>query len=489
MPEGSNWLLIVIFVLLLLLIWWLLRSSRDTGRRGASGTVTTGSDRVAPPALSTGSAGSTLAVPSRVDDLRLGAAPRIFPESVFAPVEDPAAGYVEPAADPEMSGPAWNVEVPAVDLPDGQAPEFPLTAPEVDLPVRAAGASVFDADGPSTDLPEAEAPDLGWGSPAVTVPDAEAPDFAVEAPDFGVEAPDFGVEAPDFGVEAPAAEVPVWAAEVPVVSGADLGVGGAEVDLADGTVAAESVLGADADADADDVDASTTGDDELVAVSLSPAAEDVLEADVARFDTEGGIDVPAVAVDTTDAEMPATDESGDEVAEGTVEDLAATEGTVEDLAATEGTVEDLAATEGTVDLVATEGTVEDLAATEGTVDSVATEGGTLAGRPDLTSEAAGTVDGSWGWFETTPVPGANLEGGGVEGTRHHEHEVVDGGWSVGSAATIADGCMPLGHPIKGVFALGIYQVPGSDWYDATVPDVWFIDEDTAQRAGFTRGEG
>ena len=187
--------------------------------------------------------------------------------------------------------------------------------------------------------------------------------------------------------------------------------------------------------------------------------------------------------------MPATDESGDEVAEGTVEDLAATEGTVEDLAATEGTVEDLAATEGTVDLVATEGTVEDLAATEGTVDSVATEGGTLAGRPDLTSEAAGTVDGSWGWFETTPVPGANLEGGGVEGTRHHEHEVVDGGWSVGSAATIADGCMPLGHPIKGVFALGIYQVPGSDWYDATVPDVWFIDEDTAQRAGFTRGEG
>jgi hypothetical protein len=50
--------------------------------------------------------------------------------------------------------------------------------------------------------------------------------------------------------------------------------------------------------------------------------------------------------------------------------------------------------------------------------------------------------------------------------------------------------MPLGHPIKGVFAYGmVYQVPGSDWYDATEADVWFTDEDAAQRAGFHRGEG
>ena len=72
----------------------------------------------------------------------------------------------------------------------------------------------------------------------------------------------------------------------------------------------------------------------------------------------------------------------------------------------------------------------------------------------------------------------------------HEHAVVDGGWSVGSAAPNEDGCMPLGHPIKGVFAYGmVYQVPGSDWYDATEADVWFTDEDAAQRAGFHRGEG
>ena len=71
----------------------------------------------------------------------------------------------------------------------------------------------------------------------------------------------------------------------------------------------------------------------------------------------------------------------------------------------------------------------------------------------------------------------------------HDHAVIDGGWSVGSAAPLEDGCMPLGHPIKGVFALGIYQVPGSSWYDQTTPDVWFLDEESAQRAGFRRGEG
>ncbi|GAA1805812.1 hypothetical protein GCM10009811_31700 [Nostocoides veronense] len=90
------------------------------------------------------------------------------------------------------------------------------------------------------------------------------------------------------------------------------------------------------------------------------------------------------------------------------------------------------------------------------------------------------------------VYGESDEGGVVttrDGAAYHQHEVRDGGWSVGSAAPIEDGCQPLGHPIKGVFALGIYQVPGSDWYEATVADVWFTDENAAQRAGFRRGEG
>jgi hypothetical protein len=72
----------------------------------------------------------------------------------------------------------------------------------------------------------------------------------------------------------------------------------------------------------------------------------------------------------------------------------------------------------------------------------------------------------------------------------HDHAVWDGGFGVGSAAPNDDGCMPLGHPIKAVYAFGgVYQVPGSDWYDVTTPDVWFISEDAAQAAGFHRGEG
>lgn len=74
----------------------------------------------------------------------------------------------------------------------------------------------------------------------------------------------------------------------------------------------------------------------------------------------------------------------------------------------------------------------------------------------------------------------------------HDHAVWDGGWGrrLGRARPNDDGCMPLGHPIKGVLAYGVYQVPGSDWYAATTPDVLrHIDEETAQRAGFRRGDG
>ena len=63
-------------------------------------------------------------------------------------------------------------------------------------------------------------------------------------------------------------------------------------------------------------------------------------------------------------------------------------------------------------------------------------------------------------------------------------EVSDGGFGVGSAAPIEDGAQPLGHPIQAYFDSRTYRTQSSPGYDSCEPDVWFFDEDSAQRAGF-----
>lgn len=68
------------------------------------------------------------------------------------------------------------------------------------------------------------------------------------------------------------------------------------------------------------------------------------------------------------------------------------------------------------------------------------------------------------------------------------HEVVDGGFGIGSAAPIADGAQPLGHPIKANIDTKTYQDLSSPWYAQTQPDVWFLDVGFAERAGFHRAE-
>ena len=62
--------------------------------------------------------------------------------------------------------------------------------------------------------------------------------------------------------------------------------------------------------------------------------------------------------------------------------------------------------------------------------------------------------------------------------------VRDGGYGIGSAAPLPDGDEPLGHPVKATKEAMTYHEPGSTWYDAVVPDVWFTDVEAAERAGF-----
>lgn len=65
-------------------------------------------------------------------------------------------------------------------------------------------------------------------------------------------------------------------------------------------------------------------------------------------------------------------------------------------------------------------------------------------------------------------------------------EIRDGGYSVGSAAPLDDGAMPLGHPVKGWESSKTYAGPDDEQYDTGEPHVWFTDEDAAERAGFHR---
>jgi hypothetical protein len=63
-------------------------------------------------------------------------------------------------------------------------------------------------------------------------------------------------------------------------------------------------------------------------------------------------------------------------------------------------------------------------------------------------------------------------------------EVRDGGYSVGSAATLHDGAMPFGHPVKAWEDTKTFVTPEHDLYEEAEPHVWFADAEAAERAGF-----
>lgn len=57
-------------------------------------------------------------------------------------------------------------------------------------------------------------------------------------------------------------------------------------------------------------------------------------------------------------------------------------------------------------------------------------------------------------------------------------------YGAGSHAPLEDGSQPEGFPIKGNADSMLYHVPGSSHYDRTVAEVWFVDAETAESAGF-----
>jgi large subunit ribosomal protein L4 len=65
----------------------------------------------------------------------------------------------------------------------------------------------------------------------------------------------------------------------------------------------------------------------------------------------------------------------------------------------------------------------------------------------------------------------------------------DTGFGPDSSAALEDGSAPAGFDVKGNTDSMKYHVPGSRWYDATAPEVWFRSADAAQAAGFAPAGG
>jgi hypothetical protein len=81
---------------------------------------------------------------------------------------------------------------------------------------------------------------------------------------------------------------------------------------------------------------------------------------------------------------------------------------------------------------------------------------------------------------TTEAAGTTAKFASVAG------EPEAGPYGVGSAKAGAGGVGPVGWTIKGNADSGLYHTPASNAYDATIAEVWFADEATAEAAGFKK---
>ncbi|OLF16431.1 50S ribosomal protein L17, sunset domain variant [Actinophytocola xanthii] len=79
---------------------------------------------------------------------------------------------------------------------------------------------------------------------------------------------------------------------------------------------------------------------------------------------------------------------------------------------------------------------------------------------------------------TTPATASDVEVEESESDDEHPY-------GAGSHAALEDGSEPEGFPIKGNANSMLYHVPGSQFYDRTVAEVWFKTEEDAESAGFS----
>lgn len=116
-------------------------------------------------------------------------------------------------------------------------------------------------------------------------------------------------------------------------------------------------------------------------------------------------------------------------------------------------------------------------------------GGEFRQAGDWTADDAGGPQ-VWDAEGTLVTEGENAEQQSTAGAADRRvsqfEEVVDGGYSVGSAAPIHDDAMPLGHPVMAWEDTKTYVTEGHPAYGSAEPHVWFTDDEAAEAAGFRR---
>ena len=89
---------------------------------------------------------------------------------------------------------------------------------------------------------------------------------------------------------------------------------------------------------------------------------------------------------------------------------------------------------------------------------------------------------------STPAATAPVEAAPIE-TPQDAPEATEGEYGADSAAPTEDGSAPAGFDIKGNKDSMKFHEPDGQWYDQTVPEVWFKTADAAHAAGFTKAGG
>jgi hypothetical protein len=119
---------------------------------------------------------------------------------------------------------------------------------------------------------------------------------------------------------------------------------------------------------------------------------------------------------------------------------------------------------------------------EGSAPGHSDSGSSDSGSSDSDRQDSGTSESDAG---STGQHQDRSDGGTGDGRRTSSlDEIRDGGYGVGSAATIDDGAVPLGHPVKAWEDTKTFVAPEHEKYGEAEPHVWFADAYAAQRAGF-----
>jgi len=90
--------------------------------------------------------------------------------------------------------------------------------------------------------------------------------------------------------------------------------------------------------------------------------------------------------------------------------------------------------------------------------------------------------------DRAPAATAPAEAAPVE-TPQDDPKATEGEYGADSAAPTEDGSAPAGFDIKGNKDSMKFHEPDGQWYDQTVPEVWFRTADAAHAAGFTKAGG